>query len=198
MTNQLVKLNPECQKVVNNSFKIMSSLTKHIHKPLKSCLSETPARPRLPHSVILVSGGNKESYESCEIEVYDHLVDRWIFIRDKLKDPRANHGTVFLDGYVYFVGGFKVIENLNSMVRLDMRTHIWQEMMHMLYRRCDLSVTMLNGFIYAIGGFDGYVCLNTAERYCPESNKWTLIAPMLRGRRNASCATMDGKVCYIW
>ena len=198
MTNQLVKLNPECHEIVNNSFQIMSSLTKHRHKPLKSCLSDTPARPRLPHSVICVSGGKNGRYVSCSIEVYDHLVDRWIVIRDRLKDPRADHGTVFLDGYVYFVGGYNMRETLNSMVRLNLRTHIWQEMMHMYHRRCDLSVTMLNGFIYAIGGFDGYVCLNTAERYCPESNKWTPIAPLMEKRMRASCTTLDDKVCYIW
>ncbi|XP_035018046.1 kelch-like protein 10 [Hippoglossus stenolepis] len=196
MTNQLVKLNPECHEIVNNSFKIMSSLTKHIPKPLKLCLSNTPARPRLPNSVIWVSGGQKESYASCDIEVYDHLVDRWICIRDKLKDPRAHHGTVFLDGYVYFVGGSQLMVNLDSMVRLDLKTHTWQEMMYMHYRRCHLSVTILNGFIYALGGFDDYFGLNTAERYCPETNQWTLIAPMIEGRRSASCATLDGKI-YI-
>ncbi|XP_035018043.1 kelch-like protein 10 [Hippoglossus stenolepis] len=196
MTNQLVNLNPECQEIVNHSFQIMSSLTKHKHKPLKSCLSDTPARPRLPNSVICVSGGKKQRYASCDIEVYDHLVDRWIYIRDKLKDPRADHGTVFLDGCVYFVGGYNLMENLNSMVRLDLSRHIWQEMMHMYHRRRHLSVTILNGFIYALGGFNGYVCLDTAERYCPETNKWMVIAPMIEGRRSASCATLDGKI-YI-
>ena len=176
----------------------MLYLTKHIHKPLKSCLSDTPARPRLPNSVIWVSGGKKESFASCKIEVYDHLVDRWIYIRDKLMDPRAHHGTIFLDGYVYFVGGSKLMESLDSMVRLDLRTNTWQEMMYMHYRRCHLSVTMLNGFIYALGGFDDSFGLNTAERYCPKTNQWTLIAPMIEGRRSASCATLDGKVCYVW
>ncbi|XP_062250372.1 kelch-like protein 10 [Platichthys flesus] len=196
MTNQLVKFNPECQKIVNHSFRIMLSLYKHIHKPLRSCLSDTPARPRLPHSVIWVSGGRKESYASCDIEVYDHLVDRWIYIRHKLKDPRADHGTVFLDGYVYFVGGYNLMESLNSMVSLDLRTHTWQEKMHMYHRRRNLSVTVLNGFIYALGGFNGYASLDTAECYCPETNKWTLIAPMIESRRSASCATLDDKI-YI-
>ncbi|XP_062250371.1 kelch-like protein 10 [Platichthys flesus] len=196
VTNELVKFNPECQEIVNLSLRIMLSLTKRIPKPLKSCLSDSPARPRLPHSVIWVSGGKKESYASRDIEVYDHLVDRWIYIRDKLKDPRAYHGTVFLDGYVYFVGGSKLMESLDSVVRLDLRTHTWQEMMYMHYRRCSLSLTLLNGFIYALGGFDGYVSLNTAERYCPETNQWTLIAPMIKGRRSASCTTLDGKI-YI-
>ncbi|XP_062250370.1 kelch-like protein 10 [Platichthys flesus] len=196
MTNELVKFNHECQKIINHSFRIMWSLTKRTPTPLNSCLSDTPARPRLPNSVIWVSGGKKENYVSCDIEVYDHLVDRWIYIRDKLKDPRAYHGTVFLDGYVYFVGGSKWMESLDSVVRLDLKTHTWQEMMYMHYRRCHLSVTVLNGFIYALGGFDESFGLNTAERYCPKTNKWTLIAPMIEGRRSASCATLDGKI-YI-
>ncbi|XP_060936185.1 kelch-like protein 10 [Limanda limanda] len=195
-TNQLVKLNPECQKIVNRSFNIMSSLTKHINKPLRSCLSDTPARPRLPNSVIWVSGGEKECYASRDIEVYDHLVDRWRYIRDKLKDPRCDHGTAFLNGYVYFVGGYNLMESLNSMVRLDLKTHTWQEKMHMYFRRRHLSLTVLNGFIYALGGYNGHNSLNTAERYCPEANKWTLIAPMNQGRRSASCATLDDKI-YI-
>ncbi|XP_060936187.1 kelch-like protein 10 [Limanda limanda] len=196
MTNELVKFNPKCQEIVNHSFRIMLSLTKHIPKPLTSCLSDTPARPRLPNSVIWVSGGRKENYVSCEIEVYDHLVDRWFYIGDKLKDPRAHHGTVFLDGYVYFVGGSKSMESLDSVVRLDLRTHDWKDMLYMHQRRCKLSLTVLNGFIYALGGYDGNSSLSTVERYCPKTNQWTLIAPMLKGRRSASCATLDGKI-YI-
>ncbi|XP_019957067.2 kelch-like protein 10 isoform X2 [Paralichthys olivaceus] len=194
MTNELVKFNPECLEIVNRSFKILWSFTTHIHKPFKSCLRDTPARPRLPDSIIMVSGGKNFSTVSCGIEMYDPLVDRWIISRDKLKDPRAHHGTVFLDGYVYFVGGSDLLEILNSVVRLDLRTHTWQEVMYMHYRRSRVSVTKLNGFIYAFGGTDGYIWLNTAERYCPKSNQWTLIAPMILGRRSASCAALDGKI----
>ncbi|XP_060950445.1 kelch-like protein 10 [Limanda limanda] len=193
ITNKLVRLNPACLQILDDSLKIIGFLTTHMPK---TGWSNTSVRPRLPNSLMWVTGGERRCKASCDIAMYDHLVDRWINISDKLESPRAYHSTVFLDGYVYLVGGSNLMERLNSMVRLDLRTHNWQEVMFMHYRRCLMSITILNGFIYALGGINEDVGLNTAERYCPKTNQWMLIAPMIEGRHSASCATLDGKI-YI-
>ena len=196
MTNKLVKNNPECKKIENKSRRLMRQRSSHISR--RSGLSNTLARPRVPNSIMLSSGGWSEGNPICDIEAYDIPADLWINVSDKLEYPRAYHGTVFLNGYVYFLGGFDRVKYFNNVVRLDLRTHTWQEVAPMHYRRCYVSVTVLNGFIYALGGFDGIVRLNTAERYCPETNQWALIAPMFVLRSDASCAVLHNKVCYIW
>ncbi|XP_062234774.1 kelch-like protein 10 [Platichthys flesus] len=192
--NDLVKNSPRCRKIEDNSLLII--LHKNSRRSLRSGLRNTLARPRLPNSVMLSSGGWSEGNPICEIEAYDISANLWINISDKLQFARAYHGSVFLNGYVYFLGGFDRAEYFNNVVRLDLRTHVWQEVAPMYYRRCYVSATVLNGFIYALGGSDGIVRLNTGERYCPETNQWTLIAPMHSLRSDASCTVLHGKI-YI-
>ncbi|XP_060951326.1 kelch-like protein 10 [Limanda limanda] len=190
--NVLVKNNPECKKIEDNSLQII--LHKNSRRSLRSGLRNTLARPRVPHSVMLSSGGWSEGNPICDIEAYDFSADLWINIPDKLEHPRAYHGTVFLNGYVYFLGGFDRVEYFNSVVRLDLETHTWQEVAPMYYRRCYVSVTVLDGFIYALGGSDGRNRHSTAERYCPETNQWTQIATMDLVRSDASCTVLHGKI----
>ncbi|XP_053270297.1 kelch-like protein 10 [Pleuronectes platessa] len=192
--NVLVKNHPKCRKIEDNSLLII--LHKNSRRSLRSGLRNSLARPRLPNSVMLSSGGWSEGNPICEIEAYDISANLWINISDKLQHARAYHGSVFLNGYVYFLGGFDRVEYFNNVIRLDLRTHVWQEVAPMYYRRCYVSVTVLNGFIYALGGSDGIVRLNTGERYCPETNQWTLIAPMHLLRSDASCTVLHGKI-YI-
>uniref|UniRef100_A0A3B3RAJ2 Integrase core domain-containing protein n=1 Tax=Paramormyrops kingsleyae TaxID=1676925 RepID=A0A3B3RAJ2_9TELE len=97
-------------------------------------------------------------------------------------DPRAFHGTAYLNGFVYCVGGYDGRSTLNSVCKFDPVTRTWHQVAPMHSRRCYVSVAVLDGFIYAMGGFDGIGRLNTVERYDPESNRWTLIQPMSESR----------------
>ncbi|XP_060951329.1 kelch-like protein 10 [Limanda limanda] len=192
ITNKLVKSNAECKQITEHSMCMIWHMSTI--QPLTCGLSNTLARPRVPNSFLLVTGGSNDSGHCCNIETYDPIFDHCINIPDKLEHPRTQHGTVFLDGYVYCVGGMERERYFNSVVRLDLRTHTWQEVAPMHYRRGYVCVTVLDGFIYAIGGADGIVRLNTAERYCPETNQWTLIAPMHLLRSDASCTVLHGKI----
>ena len=198
ITNKLVKSNAECKQIAEHSMSMIWHMSTI--EPLTCGLRNTLARPRVPNSFLLVTGGCSSHGQCCDIEAYDPIADHCINISDKMEYTRAHHGTVFLNGYVYCVGGLERERYSNSMVRLDLRTHTWQEMAPMHYRRGNVSVTVLNGFIYALGGSDGLSALrlNTAERYCPETNQWALIAPMHKQRGDASCAVLHNKVCYIW
>ncbi|XP_047194393.1 kelch-like protein 10 [Hippoglossus stenolepis] len=190
--NKLVKSNAECKQIAEHSMCMIWHMSTI--EPLTCGLRNTLARPRVPNAFLLVTGGCNNGGQCCDIKAYDPIADHCINISDKMEYTRAHHGTAFLNGYVYCIGGFARERYFNSVVRLDLRTHTWQEVAPMHYCRGYVSVTVLNGFIYALGGSDGLLRLHTAERYCPETNQWTLIAPMYLLRSDASCTVLHGKV----
>ncbi|CAK6949361.1 kelch-like protein 10 [Scomber scombrus] len=194
MSSELVKSNSECLPMVADATQIMCHIMTN--RPAVSGFCNPPARPRLPSSILLAIGGWSGGDPTNGIEAYDIRADRWINVTNNLERPRAYHGAIFLDGYVYCVGGFDRVEHFNSVRRFDLTTHTWHEMAPMYFRRCYVSVTVLNGCIYAMGGFDGHARLSTAERYNPKTNQWSLIAPMHEHRSDASCTALQDRV-YI-
>nr|ASV63217.1 Klhl10 [Channa punctata] len=194
MANKLVRKNKECLEIASVAIQAISQIVTN--SPLETDLSYRLARPRLPDALLLATGGWSGVNPSDDIEVYDIRTDCWINITNNLMHPRAYHGAVFLNEYVYCVGGFNGVEHFNTVHRFDLCTHTWHEAGPMHSRRCYVSVTVLDGCIYAMGGFDGQTRLSTAERYRPETNQWTLIAPMQEQRSDASCTTLHNKI-YI-
>lgn len=192
MSNELVKSNGECLPMVADATQIMCHIMTN--RPAVSGFCNPPARPRLPSSILLAIGGWSGGDPTNGIEAYDIRADRWINVTNNLERPRAYHGAIFLNGYVYCVGGFDRVEHFNSVRRFDLTTHTWHEMAPMYFRRCYVSVTVLQGCIYAMGGFDGHARLSTAERYNPETNQWSLIAPMHEHRSDASCTALQDRV----
>ncbi|KAG8009297.1 Kelch-like protein 10 [Nibea albiflora] len=195
MSSELVNSNADCMHMAIEALDII-----RCPSPNSSFMSEfchAVACPRLPNAVLLAIGGWSGENPTNSIEAYDFCADRWINVTDNLEHPRAHHGAAFLNGYVYCVGGFAMVEHFsNSMCKFDLNTHTWHEAAPMYYRRCYVSITVLNGCIYVMGGHDGYTELNTAERYRPETNQWSLIAPMHEQRSDASCTTLSSKI-YI-
>ncbi|KAM9340226.1 kelch-like protein 10 [Symphorus nematophorus] len=192
LSNELVASKLDCVGVAQSALQICHMMTD---KPT-FVIYHPVARPRLPNTILLAIGGWSGGDPTNGIEAYDVNAGRWIDVTNDLERPRAYHGAVFLNGFVYCVGGFDRVEHFNSVRRLDLNTHTWHEVAPMHHRRCYVSVTVLNGCIYAMGGYDGHVRLSTAERYKPETNQWTLIAPMHEQRSDASCTTLNNKV-YI-
>ncbi|KAM3862838.1 kelch-like protein 10 [Diretmus argenteus] len=154
------------------------------------------SRPRLPHAILLATGGSSGGSPTNITEAYDPRADRWVNLTRDGESPRAYHGTTFLNGFVYHIGGIDGIDHFNTVSKVDLATRTWHQVAPMHSRRCHVSVAVLDGLIYAMGGFDGHVRLNTAERYQPETNQWTQIAPMNQQRSNTSATTLHGKV-YI-
>ncbi|XP_059189619.1 kelch-like protein 10 [Centropristis striata] len=192
--NELVKASEECRPILLSALEAMLDLgTKRL---LDSKIDNPLARSRLPTAILLAIGGYSGTSPTNGIEAYDVRADCWVDITSNEQGPRAYHSAVFLDGYVYCLGGFNNVERFRSMVRFDLAMYDWQEVTHMHSRRCYLSVTVMDGCIYAIGGYDGRDRLKTAERYQPTINQWTLIAPMNEQRSDASCTAQNGKV-YI-
>ncbi|XP_061582031.1 kelch-like protein 10 [Cololabis saira] len=180
--------------------KVISSEVVKRNLDYYSMISDVPrpilTRPRMPRSILLAMGGWSAGDPTNSIEAYDIRTNRCTNVPNDAGRPRAYHGTAFLNGYVYFIGGFDGRSFFNSVCRSDPTTHTWQEVAPMYYRRCYVSVTVLNGCIYAIGGYNGHTRLRTAEYYEPQTNQWTCIAPMNELRSDASCTTLHNKI-YI-
>ncbi|XP_074543289.1 kelch-like protein 10 [Halichoeres trimaculatus] len=190
MSNELVRNNAACMEALEA---LLADISR---RPSITGLLPPFACPRLPPTILLAIGGWSGGDPTNGIEAYNVRVDRWVSVLNDQERPRAYHGTVFLNGCVYCVGGFDRAEYFNSVRRLDLSTYTWHEVAPMHYRRCYVSVTVMDGYIYALGGYDRHSRLNTAERYKPENNQWSLIAPMHDQRSDASCTTFNNKV-YI-
>lgn len=187
-----VKDNEECRFLIINALTEMYNL--NMHGPSFTNFSNPLTRPRLPYAVLFAIGGWSGGSPTNAIETYDTRADNWVNVTCDQESPLAYHGTAYLKGFVYVIGGFDSVDYFNSVKRFDPLQKTWQQVAPMHSRRCYVSVTVLNEYIYAMGGFDGYMRLNTAERYEPETNQWTLIAPMHEQRSDASATTLREKV----
>ncbi|XP_075684813.1 kelch-like protein 10 [Rhinoderma darwinii] len=193
-TNDYVKDSEECKPIIINALKAMYDLNMNGNFNLH--LTNSMSRPRLPYAILLAVGGWSGGGPTNAIESYDARADRWINVRCEEESPRAYHGTAYLKGYLYVIGGFDSVDYFNNVKRFHPVKKTWQQVAPMHYKRCYVSVTILDDYIYAMGGFDGDFRLNTAERYKPETNQWSLIAPMQEQRSDACATTLDGKI-YI-
>jgi len=191
-THDYVKDNNECKPIIINTLTAMYNL--NTNNPVLSDRINPLARPRLPYSILFAIGGWSGGSPTNAIETYDTRADKWVNVTCHEESPRAYHGTAFLKGFVYVIGGFDSVDYFNSVKRFDPVKKTWHQVAPMHSRRCYVSVTVLNDFIYAMGGFDGYTRLNTAERYEPQTNQWTLIAPMHEQRSDAGATTLHDKV----
>ncbi|XP_053477590.1 kelch-like protein 10 [Ictalurus furcatus] len=151
---------------------------------------------RLPSAVLLAIGGCGRRNPTNSIEAYDMRAACWVDVTCNDESPRAYHGTVYLNGFVYCIGGFDGVHYFSSVRRFDTITRTWAQVGPMHSRRCYVSVCVLDGRIYAMGGFDGVERLNTVERYEPENDQWSMITPMHERRSDASATVLNGKV-YI-
>ncbi|NXF34498.1 KLH10 protein, partial [Nyctibius bracteatus] len=191
-THDYVKGNEECRDIIRDTLKEMYKLNMHGPTDPGNPLS----RPRLPYAILFAIGGWSGGNPTNAIETYDSRADKWVNVTCEQESPLAYHGTAYLKGFIYVMGGFDSMDYFNSVKRFDPLKKTWQQVAPMHARRCYVSVTVLNNFIYAMGGYDGYTRLNTAERYEPETNQWTLIASMNEQRSDASATTLREKV-YI-
>ena len=188
-THHYVKDNEECKGLIIQTLATMENLNMH-----GSDFTNLLSRPRLPYAVLFTMGGWSGDSPTNAIQTYDVRANQWVNITCEQASPFAYHGTAYLKGFVYIIGGFDSVNYFSSVKQFDLLKKTWQQVAPMHSRRCYVCVTILNDFIYAMGGFDGYTCLNTAERYEPERNQWTLIAPMHEKRSDASATTLCEKV----
>ncbi|XP_061199242.1 kelch-like protein 10 [Neopsephotus bourkii] len=193
-TQEYVAESQDCRGLIMDTLTEMDHLNRH--GPSYPASTSPLSRPRLPYTVLFAVGGWNGDVPTNAMETYDVRADKWMNVTSEQGSPIASHGTVYLKGFIYVVGGFDGMQFLNSVKRFDPLRKTWHQVAPMHSRRCYVSVAILDGFIYAMGGFDGHTRLNTAERYEPETNQWTLVTPMEEQRSDASATTLHEKV-YI-
>ncbi|XP_017351608.1 kelch-like protein 10 [Ictalurus punctatus] len=191
-THPLVSSSRECQQITR-AVKALFYINGVGHN---TGYLDLLARPRLPYSILFAFCGFSEPSPKNVVETYNSRMDSWICISSREEKARTYHGTVFLDGFVYVLGGFSGTESFNTVRKFSPLDGTWNEVAHMSSRRCFVSVAVLDGYIYAMGGFDDEAVLNTAERYQPSTNQWSLIPSMHEERSDASATTLLGKI-YI-
>ncbi|XP_056624268.1 kelch-like protein 10 isoform X2 [Triplophysa dalaica] len=192
--NRMLMENQSCASVIFNAAKVLFGNRTLGASDL--VLMKELTRPRLPPAILLAIGGWSNTGPTSRIESYNVRAHRWVDVTQVDDEARAYHGTVALDGFVYYIGGFDSLNYFRSVRKFNPITQTWHEVAPMHEGRCYVSVALLDGQIYAIGGHDGINRLNTAERYDPQTNKWTRIATMNQFRSDASATTLHGKV-YI-
>lgn len=177
---------------------LINTLTETYHLnmygPASSDCTNPLSRPRLPYAVLFAIGGWSGAGPTNAIETYDTRADQWVNVTCKPESPIAYHGTAYLKGFIYIIGGFDSKDHSNRVKRFNPIQKTWQEVAPMHSQRCYVSVAVLNNIIYAMGGFNGHVYLNTVERYEPETNQWTMVAPMHEQRSDSSATTLHEKV----
>ncbi|KAG8573395.1 hypothetical protein GDO81_012389 [Engystomops pustulosus] len=191
--NNYVKGNKKCKPIIIDALRAMFNLNTNGYS--NTDLSPM-SRPRLPYEVLFAVGGWSGGSPTNAIECYDARAAQWIQITSEEMSPRAYHGTAYLKGCLYIIGGFDSVDYFNNVKRFDPIKKSWQEVAPMHSKRCYVSVAILDENIYAMGGFDGHIRLNTAECYEPKTNQWTLISPMNEQRSDASATTLNNKI-YI-
>uniref|UniRef100_UPI0037E8E200 kelch-like protein 10 n=1 Tax=Semicossyphus pulcher TaxID=241346 RepID=UPI0037E8E200 len=191
--NALVKESIGCIPIINDA--VTAFMKLRFQRRSEFIFRNLLSRPRLPPSILLVTGGKDGIIPASSVEVYDCRADCWVTVNtDGI--CRAHHGTAVLHNFVYLIGGCDQDTHLNTVIKLDLLSYTWHHVASMKSPRCYVSVAVLDGCIYAMGGCNGQVYYNTVECYRPETDQWTGLAAMRKKRSGASATTLNGKV-YI-
>lgn len=188
----LVSSYQECLPIIAHALRAIFIMSRD--RPTVNGFLNPLSCPRLPYSILFAIGGWSGSNPTNVIETYDSRADCWMLISSARESPRAYHGTVFLNGFIYVIGGFDRIEYFSTVKKFNPITLTWHQAAPMHSTRCYASATVLGGLIYVMGGFNGITRLNTAERYESKTNQWSLISPMHEQRSDASATTLKCKV----
>lgn len=190
MNNTMIKSSIACMSTVSEAVEVLKDVA--VNRRSKRGCSSRLSRPRLPPSILLLTGGKDGITAASSCEAYDSRTDSWVTVTFDLH--RAHHEAVTLDGFVYLIGGCSRETHLNTVQRLDLSGSTRHHVAPMNSARCYVSAVVLQGCIYAMGGFNGQTCLNTVERYSPEADRWTMVAHMCAKRCRAGATVLEGKV----
>jgi len=153
---------------------------------------------RYPRDVLLAIGGWHDSSPSNHVETYDLRTRKWNIVThhpDFLSEaPRAYHAVIYVDSWLYFIGGYDGVHYYDKVRRYNVESRRWHNCSRMYKKRCYVSAAYLDGSIYACGGLDGHVRLKCAEKYEISQNAWTPIPDMIQSRSDASCTSYNDKI----
>ncbi|KAL3058102.1 hypothetical protein OYC64_010307 [Pagothenia borchgrevinki] len=190
MDNDVVKKSFKCFPILDEALKVSLNFSSRYSKSIyKNLLS----RPRLPSTILLVTGGEGDGVHATDLEAYDARADCWVTVSAG-QIRRAYHGAAVLNNVVYLIGGIYTELYLNTVQKFDLVTRTWHQVAPLNFCRGYVCVVVHNECIYAIGGYNGVTCFNTVECYRPENDRWTMVAQMHSRRSGAGATTLNGKV----
>ncbi|CAD8075185.1 unnamed protein product [Paramecium primaurelia] len=115
--------------------------------------------------------------------------------------PRKEHACVYLDGYIYTIGGYDgtTKQMLSCCEKYSLVADEWKMIDPLQKQKCAFAAaTSLNKYIYVFGGFDGRERQNTIERYCVKNNQWKVLEfKFKQGFSNAAALSYDDNQILI-
>jgi N-acetylneuraminic acid mutarotase len=150
---------------------------------------------------IYVTGGDDGTGAPSlnSLVVYDPGTDQWQ-TRASMITRRSNLKMVYLDPYIYAIGGFGTGPNdapLNTVERYDPGSDTWTIVASMNTGRINVGTAIVGNQIVVVGGA-GQVSghrqpLQTSEIYDPAADAWTNLDPLLDpGRGGVTSAAVQG------
>ncbi|HOV28231.1 MAG TPA: kelch repeat-containing protein [Pseudobacteroides sp.] len=141
------------------------------------------------------------------MEEYDPATKTWS-LKAKMPEMRCSHEAVALNGYIYVIGGSKVVynsatgqykmESTDKVLRYDPSTNKWSTAGSISIPRRDFGAEVANGKIYIMGGYDASDKLTTSiEEYDPSKDTWTTKNPMPVASAHFGTATANDKIYII-
>lgn len=124
----------DCRPYIIETLKFLYNL--QLTPTTANPLVPTLARPRYPFEVLFAIGGWSGGNPTAIIETYDTKSDRWAQVNhEDTYGPRAYHGLIVVDHYIYVFGGFDGTEYFNSCRKFDIATNTWHEVAPMNCKR---------------------------------------------------------------
>jgi N-acetylneuraminic acid mutarotase len=150
---------------------------------------------------IYVTGGDDDTGAPSlnSLVVYDPGTNQWQ-TRASMITRRSNLKMVYLDPYIYAIGGIGTGPNdppLNTVERYDPRNNTWTTVASMSTGRINIGTAVVGNQIVVVGGAGGPVGhrqpLQTSEVYDPAADTWTnLDSPLDPGRGGVTSAAVQG------
>ncbi|XP_074525110.1 kelch-like protein 10 [Halichoeres trimaculatus] len=188
--NALIQQNPECTPIVHDASAAFTDFLSNRHSD--TIYSNPLSRPRMPPSILLVTGGKNVLDPAVELEAYDSRADRWVTF-GSIGAHRAHHGAAVLNNCVYLIGGCNSEGYLNTVQKIHLPSFTSMDVASLNSRRSSVSVAVLGGLIYAMGGHNRHP-QRSVECYHPELDRWIMAAPMHSKRTGAGATTFNGKI----
>ncbi len=122
---------------------------------------------------------------------------RWFAVRSA-PAPIAGMATASVGINLYFIGGERDGEALDSVLAYDVKSHNWQQLANKPTPVTNAAAAVLGGEIYLAGGLDDAGdATNLVEAYSPINNAWRPIANLPQPIEGAVLLS-DGSALYLF
>ena len=152
---------------------------------------------------LLFENEKRNTFGLSTVEVYDTKNNSWQRLAD-MPTPRLYAGAAVMDGKIYVVGGYRVIDRRMKTLKVvevyDPQTDTWERKQDMSIPRRQFGIGVVAGKIYAIGGenlFADPSLLDHVEVYDPVSDTWVKRAELPSRRDEVKVAVVQDTIYVI-